>query len=385
MKNILYLTEVSPFPTCGGKEIRRYSILKALSGSGCNVHAIIGNKNKIDLNPFKMEHVSFYEFTYKSGKLNAIFKYFKIFKKNRKLLRLTRELTARHSIDIAFLDCYFIGQYISFFKKRNIPVIFGTENSQSRLTWMRTDKRVIKKIEKYTNTLLQYIHERLFFNRADAVIVVSDEDLQFHKTFVSENKLVIIPNFLDFSRYTPRDKKDNYIIMTGSFDAYQNKLGLTWFLEQVWDDRLSKLVKLVIAGHHSSGFLEKIKQKNSNLKNVYAAGEVEDITPYISRARTAIVPLLHGSGSRIKILEAMALKTLVISTSTGAEGIDHENTIITADNACDFKNEILKAIEGSSSDYYKTKIGAAYQLALKKYSLESNRKKIERILKNVTP
>ncbi|NIM12730.1 MAG: glycosyltransferase [Candidatus Aminicenantes bacterium] len=383
MKNILYLTEVSPFPTFGGKEIRRYSMLKALSVFGCNVHAIIGNKNKIDLNPFKMERVSFYEFTYKSGKLNAIFKYFKIFKKNRKLMRLIRELTAAHRIDIAFLDCYFIGQYISFFKKRNIPVIFGTENSQSRLTRMRTDKGFIKKIEKYTNYLLQHVHERLFFNRADAVLVVSDNDLLFHKKFVSENKLVIIPNFLDFSRYTPQGKKNNYIIMTGSFDAYQNKLGLTWFLENVWDDDLSKLTKLIIAGYHSNELLEKIKRKSSNLKNVYAAGEVEDITPYISQARIAIVPLLHGSGSRIKILEAMALKTLVISTSTGAEGIDHENSIIIVDKACDFKNEILKVIAGSENDYYKTRTETAYQLALKKYSLEVNRVKIEKILNNM--
>ena len=295
-------------------------------------------------------------------------------------MRLVDTVMANNKIDIAFLDCYFIGQYISFFKKQNIPVILGTENSQSKLNLMRPTASLLKKIEKYTNYCPQALHERIFFNKADAVIVVSDKDLQFHKKFISAIKLEIIPNFLDFSRYPIREKKDNHIIMTGSFRAYQNKDGLTWFLEKVWDEDLSKLTKFIAAGYYSSELIEEIKRKNRNLQNVDAAGEVEDITPYISRARIAVVPLLHGSGSRIKILEAMAVKTLVISTTKGAEGIEHENSIIIADQAGDFKKEILNIIQGNHHGLYTTLTEKAYQIALKKYSFEVNRIKIEKIL-----
>jgi glycosyltransferase involved in cell wall biosynthesis len=380
MKNILYITEESPFPTYGGGRIRRYGILKALSASGYRIHAIVGNKFKIDLHHVKIENVSFYEFNYKPGKLNVIFRYFKIFRKNKKLVREIKKVTAHNKIDTAFLDCYFIGQYISFFKKRNIPVILGTENSQSQLTRIKPAKNPLKKIEKYTNYLLQAFHERLFFNKADAVIVVSHNDLQFHNKFVAASKLYIVPNFLDFSRYTAREKKDNYIIMTGSFRAYQNKAGLTWFLEEVWDDDLSQLTTFIAAGYYSSELLKEIKRKNRNLKNVDAAGEVENIIPYISRARIAVVPLLHGSGSRIKILEAMALKTPVISTTKGAEGIEHENSIIIADQAGQFKKEISNIIRGNDPGFYKTLTEKAYQIALEKYSFEVNRIKLERIL-----
>jgi hypothetical protein len=384
MKNILYFTEVSPFPIHGGEEIRRYGILKALSASGYRVHAIIGNKNKTNLDHFKIKNVSYYEFNQKSDKLNIIFRYFKIFKKNKKLMPLIKKLVANEKIDIAFLDCYFIGQYISFFKNLKIPVVLGTENSQSELTIKRPDKKFIKKTEKYTNFLLQYFHERFFFNKADAVIVVSDNDYLFHKKFVSEKKLHIIPNFLDFLRYHPLGKKNNYIVMTGSFDAYHNKIGLTWFLENVWDDELSKLTKCIIAGDKSRKLLDMImiKSKHKNLKNVYAVGKVENINKYISQAKISIIPLLHGSGTRIKILEALALKTLVISTSKGAEGIDHENSIIIANSARDFKNEILNVMNGNNDNYYQTKIKNAYQIALKKYSLEVNQIKIDKIIKN---
>jgi len=381
MKNILYFTEVSPFPIYGGEEIRRYGILKALSVSGYKVHAIIGNKNKIDLNHFKIKNVSYYEFNQKSDKLNIIFRYFKIFKKNKKLMSLLKKLVANEKINIVFLDCYFIGQYISFFKNLKIPVVLGTENSQSELTIKRPDKKFIKKVEKYTNFLLQYFHERLFFNKADAVIVVSNNDFLFHKKFVCEKKLHIIPNFLDFSRYHLLGKKDNYIVMTGSFDAYHNKLGLTWFLENVWGDELSKLTKCIIAGDRSRELLEMIKSKHKHLKHVYAVGKVENINKYISQAKISIIPLLNGSGTRIKMLEAMALKTLVISTSKGAEGIDHEDSIIIADRAGDFKNEILNVMKGNNKDFYQTKIKNAYQIALKKYSLEVNQIKLEKIIK----
>jgi glycosyltransferase involved in cell wall biosynthesis len=381
MKNILYITEESPFPAYGGGRIRRYGIFKALSASGYRVHAIVGNSFKINLDHYKIKNISFYEYNYES---NIIPRYFKIFKKNKRLMRLVNKVIADNKIDIAFLDCYFLGQYISFFKRQNIPVILGTENAQSRLNLMRPAGSLQKKVEKYTNYFMQALHERLLFNKADAVIVVSEKDLQFHKKFVDVSKLNIVPNFIDFSRYTVQGEKSNYIVMTGSFRAYQNKAGLTWFLENVWDDDLSQRTRFIVAGYYAREFLEEIKRKNGNLTNVDAVGEVEDITPYISQARIAVVPLLHGSGSRLKILEAMALKTLVISTTKGAEGIEHENSIITADRVDDFKKEIINVLKGNNADNYKILTKKAYQVALKKYSFEINRLKLQEILTHET-
>ena len=74
---------------------------------------------------------------------------------------------------------------------------------------------------------------------------------------------------------------------------------------------------------------------------------------------------------------------MVISTSKGAEGIDYEESIIISDRACDFKNEILNVIKGNNDEYYQTKIENAYQIALKKYSFEVNRIKIEKISKKL--
>ena len=382
MTSILYITEESPFPPYGGGRIRRCGILKALSLSGFKVHAVVGNRYGAKLEDERIKNVFFYGFDYTGGKLGLLPRYFRIFNKDGRLMGLIGEIMKAHKIDIAFLDCYFIGQYISFFKRKGIPVIFGTENAQSQLNRTRQAENVFKWVEKHVNYWLQYIHERVYFNKADAVIVVSENDLHYHRRFVDEKKLYIIPNFLDLSRYVPVDEKekDNYIIMTGSFNSFQNQYGLTWFLEEVWNEELAGQIKLLVAGYFSREFLDGIKRKMGNLENVEAVGEVEDINEYISKARAAVVPLFQGSGSRVKILEAMALKTPVITTTKGAEGIEHEDSIIIADNAADFRNEIVKVVKGGTDNYYEVLTKKAFNIVVGKYSLEINRKKIEYII-----
>ena len=69
--------------------------------------------------------------------------------------------------------------------------------------------------------------------------------------------------------------------------------------------------------------------------------------PYIASAKATVVPLLHGSGTRLKCVESMALKTQIISTDLGAEGIEHEGSIITADDPYKFKSEILEVLQGN--------------------------------------
>ena len=77
-------------------------------------------------------------------------------------------------------------------------------------------------------------------------------------------------------------------------------------------------------------------------KLIRALGEVDDMKPYIGKARATVVPLLHGSGTRLKCIESMALKTQLISTNVGAEGIEHEGSIIIADNPQIFKKIFLE-------------------------------------------
>jgi hypothetical protein len=267
-----------------------------------------------------------------------------------------------------YIDYLYYGQYIDFFRKKGIPVIYGTHNAQAVLINQRPAVSFRNRITKYVDYSVNRFHESHYFRKADALIVVSDHDKEYHADFVNRKKIYVIPNFLVEKEYLSLSaKKENYVLMTANFYAFQNTIGLEWFIKEVWDAELWNKTRLLLLGRGSQETLSKMKEKY-DAPNVTAIGEVADLKPYISKALVSIVPLLHGSGSRLKCLESMALKTQLLSTTKGAEGIDHDNSIILADTSGDFKKELLKLIETKTDQTDK-----AYQAFMHQYSLEPNK------------
>ena len=209
--------------------------------------------------------------------------------------------------------------------------------------------------------------------------MVSEEDKKYHQSFIGKDKIFIIPNFLVESEYTTGNaEKENYVLMTGNFRAFQNAYGLEWFIREVWDKEICSATRLVLAGLHSDKLHALLKEKY-DMTNIEAVGEADDLKPYIARAKASIVPLLHGSGSRLKCIESMALKTQVISTSRGAEGIIHDQSIVIADTPVDFKNKLLSVLAGKIN---LTEV--AYNAYLKRYALKPNKIIFEAIIKKIS-
>ena len=89
--------------------------------------------------------------------------------------------------------------------------------------------------------------------------------------------------------------------------------------------------------------MQILKDRVSRMPSVNLTGTVDDVRPYIEQSSAYIVPLRFGGGSRLKILEAMAMQKPVISTSIGSEGLDitdGENIII-ADDPQEFARKIV--------------------------------------------
>jgi hypothetical protein len=371
--NILFFTEISPFPINGGERIRSYGLLKSLSELGYKITAIIANSDNVDLANYKIKNVEYKEYKIPNKSKFDRITCLHYFKEDKQLVLLFNQIINDRKIDLAFLDYAFIGQYISFFKQKNIPVIYGTHNAQSFLTQQMPTKGLFRKLRKMQNVLMQKIHERIFFKKADQVIVVSNEDKELHSKFINPKKIQIIPNFLDETRYNADSyEKENYIVMTANFGAFMNFHGLKWFIEEVWNEELDTKLKFLIVGKKSKEALVEIK--NSKLfKNIIAIGEVDNINPYISQAKAAVIPLLEGSGTRLKCIEAMALKTLVISTSKGGEGIQSSNVIIN-DSSIDFRKTLLNIDDITISEE------SLYNEFISSYSIQAVKPKLEKVI-----
>ena len=106
-------------------------------------------------------------------------------------------------------------------------------------------------------------------------------------------------------------------------------------------------VIFTIAGRNAPVWLI---EKFNTYKNINYLGEIEDVLKFIHSQTIMIVPLLSGSGMRIKIIEGMAAGKVIITTSKGAEGIPGINgkDFLIANNAKEFSEQIIKTAKNKS-------------------------------------
>jgi glycosyltransferase involved in cell wall biosynthesis len=206
---------------------------------------------------------------------------------------------------------------------------------------------------------------------ADGIITCSFNDFTILNQ-LNESSLrgVVVPNGTDTGRNSYQVHKDNripHLIFCGSLDYEPNIDGLNWFVSEVWPfiHKKSSNAVLTIIGRNPSFDL---RQKMISLQGINFVGPVKDVRVYYHQNSLAIVPLLKGSGTRLKILEAMALGIPVVSTTKGAEGIDVEtgNHILLADNPETMSNAVLELL--SNSIYYQHIRLNARRLVENKYS-----------------
>jgi glycosyltransferase involved in cell wall biosynthesis len=111
-------------------------------------------------------------------------------------------------------------------------------------------------------------------------------------------------------------------------------------------------------------------------QSIFVTGQVDDVRPYLQRAQVVIVPLRHGAGTRLKILEAFAMEKAVVSTSIGAEGIAAAdgNEILLADDPADFAAKVAYLMQEST---VRLRLGsAALALARRVYDWKSIQQRI---------
>jgi polysaccharide biosynthesis protein PslH len=378
--NILFFTEIIPFPVRGGEKLRSYGLLRILSRTFDKVIAVIGQTNNKAYLDTSFENIEFHEFDFNSILPRNKYLYcLKSFTRNKQLIGVFERILSENTIDIVFLDYHYFGQYIRYFKSIGIPVIYGTHNVQSKITYQLPSITFLNKLSNMLRYSAFVIHEWYFFRKADALIAVSENDYNYYKRYIAENKVFIIPNFLIEDDYslTNIEKKD-YIIMTANFEVFQNRAGLEWFIENIWTNEVFENSKLLLAGMGSDVALDRINQKRI-FRNIEALGSVDDLKPYVASAKVAVVPLLHGSGTRLKCIESMALKTQLVSTSKGAEGLEHEGSIVIADTPVQFTKHLLDVLKGEI-DY----TDKAYDIFIHKYSSAPNQKVFEKMIKQVS-
>jgi glycosyltransferase involved in cell wall biosynthesis len=202
-----------------------------------------------------------------------------------------------------------------------------------------------RKAYDYLNHLKLRAEEQRSWRDVDACAVTSPRDEEMIRAAFPDVRTAVVPNAVDTEFLSPGSKQrvPGRILFLGTLSYYPNHDGLLSFLREVMPAvrRLHPSARLQIVGASPPAELRRFEGPD-----VTFTGFVEDVRPYLERAAVVVAPLRIGGGTRLKILEAMAMAAPVVSTSLGAEGlaVTHGRDVLVADTAEAFAAEVVRVL-----------------------------------------
>jgi glycosyltransferase involved in cell wall biosynthesis len=193
-------------------------------------------------------------------------------------------------------------------------------------------------------------YEAEICRRADWVVAVSEADALALRALVPGLRLTVVPNGVDVSAYDPQippapGMAENALVFTGKMDFRPNVDAVLWFAEEVLPRIQAQApdVRFWVVGQRPHRRLEVLRGNPA----ITLTGYVEDTRPYIAGATVYVAPLRIGGGTRLKLLEAMAMERAVVATRLGAEGYEVQDgrELLLADDAETFAAAVVSLLK----------------------------------------
>lgn len=247
-----------------------------------------------------------------------------------------------------------LGRYLPLIDKmkKNAKVVYDALNAEAELQRMiaEVDREGIRGLPaalysaKQSRRLARF--EGAICHGVDATIAVSAEDralLQQH----GGSPVQVMPNGISAAEFAPPPgniREPRQLVFSGKMDYRPNVDAVEWFHRRVFPQARRQFpgVSLLIVGRNPHRRLGRLAAD----EDVRISGWVESVEPYLHAATIYVAPLRMGSGTRLKILQAMAAGCAVVSTSIGAAGLNDEarGALTIADEAEAFARAIANLL-----------------------------------------
>ncbi|MBB5635852.1 glycosyltransferase involved in cell wall biosynthesis [Pedobacter cryoconitis] len=360
MKTLILSNRV-PFPPNSGYPIVVYNTMKGLLNLGVDItlFSINTNKHRVDVDDIYdpvYDQIKFHSFDLDT-EVNLWGAFFNIFSNESynvsrfyddDAAKLLENILRENEFDIIQFEGLFVVPYLDVVKTNSKAKLIYRAHNIVFDVWER-----LANSERFTprRKYLQFLSRRLKIyeteqiNRFHQIFAISQPDRLSILSFGCEIGIEVFPVALDFEKYTIDQSKTSFptLFHLGAMDWRPNKEGLEWFIEEIWPDieKLSSELRFYVAG---KSMPQHFYDYDSD--NLVVEGEVFDAIEFMNSKAIMIVPLLSGSGMRVKIIEGMAMKKCIIATTYAAEGLNCENgkDILIADTADEFYRCILQCI-----------------------------------------
>ena len=360
---ILQLCKKFPFPPKDGEVIAINTLSKSLTALGAEMTLLTMNTSKHPVNVaalpaefkkiYKAVHdVPIYNHITAWGALQNLFE-----KESYHVTRFISddfseklvEILRGSPFDVVQLETVFLAPYIDIIRQNSNAVIALRSHNVEHEIW--------KRVAEVTNFLpkrwyLNFLNKKLRrfelenTNKCDILLPITERDQRIFRLLGFRGTSVVTPVGLHSRDYAPNIKSFSRPVtlgFIGALDWMPNQEGLRWFLDKVWSQIAMRQnpqkpnFQLHIAGRNAPNWLKTLKDEN-----VIFHGEVPDAQRFMNQHSVSIVPLFSGSGIRVKILEAMMLGRVVLTTSMGLEGIPAQDgaEVLIANSDYDFIEKI---------------------------------------------
>ena len=343
MKQVLLVCPEAPYPVLGGGAQRIASLIEYFAARGCAV-------DLLTFVPCQAPAEFVREVLYVPLPANGRSLRSRVLRNAGRLVRgvpplidrlagfdaIVRAVLGSRRYDVAVLEHFWVAPYVDLFRCYAERVWCDLHNIESR--FFRTMAAASGPGAAWALGRFGRLSEKLeaeLLPKFDGCLVCSEEDARL----VRGARVVVYPNTIGWHERTEREKGQT-LVFSGNMEYHPNQQAVRWFHGSIWPKLRSRFpgLRWRLVGMNP----EAVRPVVCGDSRIEMTGAVEDALREIGQAQLAVVPLLAGSGTRIKILEAWAAGTAVVSTTLGAEGLP--GCVRIADGAEAFERAVVELL-----------------------------------------
>jgi polysaccharide biosynthesis protein PslH len=271
--------------------------------------------------------------------------------RRRAMQALLGRLVEQGRFDAVHLDMLHLGELLPVV--RRYPVVLVEHNVETALWERRVDNERSPLRRAYLRGQLRKLrsYEAGLCRRVQHVVTVSDRDAEALRAAAGPISCTTVPNAVDVEYFKPTDEpvEPGGLVYVGGLGWHPNLDAIDYFAEHILPKiaAVAPEVRLTVIGQLPGNNVIEHWRGNARVR---CAGLVDDIRPLVARAAVFIVPLRIGGGTRLKILDALAMGKAVVSTAIGCEGlaVTHGRDILIADDAAEFAAAVVRVLQDAS-------------------------------------